>query len=113
MSDPWSRQIRTDKRQFAVREVPPSEYKPRTRHSLKFDEVDKTYKITAEEYMPDGRQYDVVVNSGGASLRLTETELKKQGFTRDPYTLQVDTGAMIPDDKDMVKVSLDSEEIIL
>lgn len=101
--------VRVDRR-FRVFEVPKDQYTKRTRCILAEDPKDKTSKIVHEEYMPKGKQWDVVVNRSGATIRCLESEMKRYGFDKSPNFIDVDTGALIPTDEDLVKVSLDSVE---
>jgi hypothetical protein len=107
---PQTQHVRVDRR-FRVFEVPKDQYTKRTKCKLIEDtDGDKTTKIVHEEYMPPGRQFDVVVNRSGATIRCLENEMRRYGFDQSPNLLDVDTGALIPTDEDMVKVSLDSVE---
>jgi hypothetical protein len=116
MADAWegrsvnpsfSQQVIVDKR-FHRRELREEERKPRSRVKLGLDPKDKTQKIMREEYMPDGPEYEVVVNRQGASIRLLAHELAQYGFDKSPRMLEMDTGVTIPDDAELINVSLDS-----
>jgi hypothetical protein len=99
------------RRQFLVQEVPKELRTPRHRTLMIFDEKTKTNRLTQEPYLPEEPQYDVIVNHTGASLRLLKSELGPLGFDRDPFAVNYDSDEMIPDDGNVINVTVESEEI--
>jgi hypothetical protein len=77
-----------------------------------FDEKTKTNRLSQEAYMPEEAQFDVIVNHTGASLRLLKSELGPLGFNRDPYSMDFNGDEMIPDDGELVNITVESEEIV-
>jgi hypothetical protein len=100
------------RRRFLVQEVPKEARTPRHRTTMVFDEKTKTNKLVQEAYFSDEAQFDVIVNHTGASLRLLKSELAPLGFDRDPYSVDFNSDEMIPDDGDIVNVTVGSEEIV-
>jgi hypothetical protein len=77
-----------------------------------FDEKTKTNRLSQEAYIPEEPQFDVIVNHTGASLRLLKSELGPHGFDRDPYSVDFNSDEMIPDDGELVNITVESEEIV-
>jgi hypothetical protein len=98
-------------RRFLVQEVPKESRTPRHRTLMVFDEKTKTNRLKQEAYMPEEPQFDVFVNHTGASLRLLKSEMAPLGFDRDPYSVDYGGDEMIPDDGDIVNITVESEEI--
>jgi hypothetical protein len=99
------------RRRFLVQEVPKEARTPRHRTLMIFDEKTKTNRLTQEPYMPEEPQYDVIVNHTGACVRLLKSELGPYGFDRDPYSVDYTSDEMIPDDGEIVNITVESEEI--
>jgi hypothetical protein len=99
------------RRHFFVQEVPKESRTPRHRTLMVFDEKTKTNRLRQEAYMPEEPQFDVVVNHTGASLRLLKSEMGPLGFDRDPYSVDYNSDEMIPDDGELVNITVESEEI--
>jgi hypothetical protein len=99
------------RRRFLVQEVPKDLRTPRHRTLMVFDEKTKTNRLSQEPYIPEEAQYDVIVNHTGASLRLLKSELGPYGFERDPYSVDYNSDEMIPDDGELVNITVESEEI--
>jgi hypothetical protein len=99
------------RRRFLVQEVPKELRTPRHRTLMVFDEKTKTNRLIQEPYLPEEPQYDVIVNHTGASLRLLKSELVPLGFDRDPFAVNYDSDEMIPDDGELVNITVESEEI--
>jgi hypothetical protein len=68
-------------------------------------------EVPKESRTPRHRTLMVFVNHTGASLRLLKSEMAPLGFDRDPYSVDYGGDEMIPDDGDIVNITVESEEI--